>query len=287
MLDRVLAAFSSWVLCVEYVHDLRREPYLAPLKRLKALSKPLVEASRGITVQLRKHHPDAYVGLADEAESMLDLELRKMAPEDLGNIDTFREEENRVLRGAVDALKGQDWARAAEWAKLREGDKSFWLERDPVRRRAWDLVAEAASFGKTLTEHPRPFEGLTHFEDALTRYAEGAALVDRAHRRSSKSGSGAWTPRCRTTGRSRRSSGRCGSSTGPGSTSSRRTSRGSARPRGFCRPRSSNSGRSTSRSSNRWPSGREGRRLPDRRLPVRDGHRAGRGSPGHRRWGRR
>lgn len=183
VLERVLNAFSAWVLCVEYVHDLRREPHFTPLKRLRALSKPLVEASRGITVQLRRQHPDAYEGLADEAESMLDIELKAMEPEDLGHIDTFREEENRVLRGAVDALKGHDWAKAADWAKVREGEKSFWLHRDPVRRRAWNLVAEAAAFGKTLAEHPRPFEGLAHFEDALTRYAESAAPLDRAHRR--------------------------------------------------------------------------------------------------------
>ncbi|MBN2195320.1 MAG: BREX-6 system phosphatase PglZ, partial [Polyangiaceae bacterium] len=183
ILDRVLSAFSAWVLCVEYVHDLRREPHLAALKRLRALSKPLVEAAKGIVGQLRRSHPEAYAGLADEAESMLDIELKAMEPEDLGQIDTFREEENRVLRGAVEVLKEHAWARAADWAKAREGERSFWLHRDPVRRRAWNLVAEAAAFGKILAEHPRPFEGLAHFEEALARYAESAAPVDRAHRR--------------------------------------------------------------------------------------------------------
>ena len=182
-LDKVLHAFSAWILCVEYVHDLRREPYLASLKPMKALSKPLVEACTSIAIQLRRSHPEAYVSLADEAESMLDQELKAMAPEDLGRIDTFREEENRVLQGAVDVLKAHDWLGAQSFCKAREGEKSFWLQRDPLRRRAWNLVAEAAAFGRILADHARPFENLKSFEHALTQYAESGALVDRAHRR--------------------------------------------------------------------------------------------------------
>lgn len=182
-LEKALHAFGAWVLCVEYVHDLRREPHLDPLKRLKALSAPLVKAAVSVAAQLRKNHAEAYVQLADEAESMLDDELKKMTPDDLGQIDTFREEENRVLHGAVEVLKAHDWPKAAAWCKARDGDKSFWLQQDPVRRRAWNLVAEAAAFGKVLTEHERPFESLNNFEVALTRYTTSAALVDRAHRR--------------------------------------------------------------------------------------------------------
>ena len=44
-------------------------------------------------------------------------------------------------------------------------------------------MAEAASFGSVLTTNSRPFENLLSFEDALTKYTENAALVDRAHRR--------------------------------------------------------------------------------------------------------
>lgn len=182
-LDRVLSAFAAWVLCVEYVHDLRRDPHLASLVRLKALSTALVSACMSLAAQLRKHHPDAYVRLADEVESTLDLELQRMTPDDLGKIDTFREEENRVLRGAVEVLRAEQWAKAAEWCRAREGDRSFWLQRDPVRRRAWSLVAEAAAFGQVLEGHARPFERLRSFEDALAKYAEQAALADRAHRR--------------------------------------------------------------------------------------------------------
>lgn len=55
--------------------------------------------------QLRDRFADAYARLADEVESFVSEELRQMAAEDLGQIDTFREEENRVLAGTVDALR--------------------------------------------------------------------------------------------------------------------------------------------------------------------------------------
>lgn len=182
-LEPVLSAASAWALCVEYVHDLRREPYLEGLKRLRLLSKPLVKSCTDLLAKLRQSYPEAYETLADEAESMLDQELRAMSPEDLGQIDTFREEENRVLRGAVEVLQTGDWPKAETWCRARAGDKSFWLKRDPVRRRTWNLVSEAARFGQTLTEHARPFDRLTSFDDALERYSTTAALVDRAHRR--------------------------------------------------------------------------------------------------------
>ena len=182
-LDKTLAAFGAWVLCVEFVHDLRRNPNLDWLIPLKSLSTPLVTMCRGIAAKLRKQDPDAYVRIADETESHLDDELLAMTPEDLGQVDTFREEENRVLWGAVESLKAKDWAKAAEWCKAREGDKSFWLQRDPARRRAWDLVAGAAEFGKILDEHVRPFEKVANHDDVIKAYGDSAFLVDRAHRR--------------------------------------------------------------------------------------------------------
>lgn len=182
--EQTICALGAWLLCVEYVHDLRREPYLDDLKRLKQLTAPLVKVSIGLLVQLRKQYPAEYEKIADETETMLAGELAQMKPEDLGHVDTFREEEIRILQdGAVNALKQHNWAKAVEWCKAREGEKSFWLQRMPERRRAWNLVAEAADFGKTLAEHSRPFENLHNHEDALARYMADAALVDRAHRR--------------------------------------------------------------------------------------------------------
>ena len=106
-----------------------------------------------------------------------------LTPEDLGQIDTFREEENRVLAGAVEALRSGEWAKAKAWCEARQGEKSFWLQRDQLRRWAWTLVAEAAEFGETLARHPRPFAGATSLDKAAELYATEAFEVDRAHRR--------------------------------------------------------------------------------------------------------
>lgn len=181
--DGVLTALGAWLLCMEYVHDLRRAPELAALQRLKRVPGELVKVSRKLVNDLRDQHADAYAQLADQVETLIPGELAKMTAEDLGDIDTFREEEERVLSGAVDALKAQDWQKAQAWCKAREGDKSFWVRRDQERRLVWDLVGEAAAFGAIIAQQPRPFAEVTSHEEALAAYAETAFRVDRAHRR--------------------------------------------------------------------------------------------------------
>lgn len=53
-----------------------------------------------LVVQLRRDNGDAYARRANEVEAYLSEELSAMTPDDLGQIDTFREEENRVLTGS-------------------------------------------------------------------------------------------------------------------------------------------------------------------------------------------
>lgn len=182
-LNNELRALAHWSLCVEYVHDLKRAPHLEALQRLTALSAPLIKACRDLATQVRRDHGDAYVGLANEVEAFIAEELKAMAPDDLGQIDTFLEEENCVRAGAVAALRKGQWSKAKAWCEARSVDKSFWLARDQGRRWAWTLVAEAAEFGETLARHTRPFEKATSLEHAAALYANGAFEVDRAHRR--------------------------------------------------------------------------------------------------------
>lgn len=182
-LELVLGALAAWLLCVEYVHDLAREPYLEGLKRLRGLSRPIVNACVEVVGQVRRDNPDAYERIADEVEGTITGELRQMTADDLGQIDTFREEENRILAGAVEALRRGEWSKARKWCEARLGEKSFWLQRDQSRRWAWALVEEAARFGETLAAHQTPLAGASSVEQATERYAAGAYEVDRAHRR--------------------------------------------------------------------------------------------------------
>lgn len=179
---RILRDLATWMLRVEYVFDLRRPPHMDALTRLRSLSPPLVDACREILGGLRREGPDAYERFADDAGFELADEFAQMAPEDLGQVDTFREEENRVLTGAVEALTREDWGTASGFAEARS-DRSFWLQRDPLRRLVWRLVGEAAAFGAMLAQHPRPFAGSASLEAATDRYAQGVYAVDRAHRR--------------------------------------------------------------------------------------------------------
>lgn len=182
-LDLLLEALKAWILCVEYVHDLKSEPHRVDLRRLGALSPPLVKACRELVEKVRRDSGDAYERMADEVAGLFADELQAMAPEDLGQIDTFREEEHRVLDGAVEALHQRDWAKAKTWWEARQGEKSFWLQRDPLRRWAWILVGEAEKLGATLARHAEPLAGVRSLEQAVERYAAGACEVDRAHRR--------------------------------------------------------------------------------------------------------
>ena len=182
-LAELLSAWIGWLLAVEYVHDLAREPKLAQLAPLKSLSPPLVKSCVGLVEHLREKHQDAYATLADEVEQHLHEELPAVRAEDLGRIDTFRVEEQRVLEAAVTALAAGEWARVKAWADVRTEDRSFWLRRDPARRRAWALVREGAELGVVLTGCPRPLEGVRGLHAAVDRYASAAFVVDRAHRR--------------------------------------------------------------------------------------------------------
>ncbi len=179
----VASAFIGWLLTVEYVHDLTRKPHLAALQPLAALPSQLVAACRDLVTHLRTKHPDSYATLADDVELRLDEELHAIRPEDLGRVDTFRIEEARVLDAAIAALKAGAWAKARDWAAVRSGDASFWLQRDQARRWTWTLVGEAAELGALLSSRVRPLKNARTLEEGVQLYAEVAYVVDHAHRR--------------------------------------------------------------------------------------------------------
>ena len=182
-LAALASALGAWLLCVEYVHDLSRPPHLPALQPLRALPEILVKACVALVDQLRRQHPDRYAHIADEAEAGLRDEFAAVRAEDLGRVDTFRCEEVSVLRAALAALQDGDWPKAQRWVKDREGETSFWLQHEQLRRFEWTLVAEATALGLALAQHPRPLHGARDLDEAVARYAESAHRVDRCHRR--------------------------------------------------------------------------------------------------------
>ena len=179
---------AAWLMCVEYVHDLRRSPSLGGLKALEQLRGAHLEVSLALVARLREEHPEAYASYADVVEGHLEAELAQVRPEELGSIDTFRGEERRVLEASLEALSEERWERALEWAEARRARPSFWVRRELERKFEWALVGSIARLGQLIAKHQRPLGGVASLEEAVERYArdvsgDGPAYeVDQAHR---------------------------------------------------------------------------------------------------------
>jgi hypothetical protein len=125
--------------------------------------------------------PDQYRTWALGVEALL-KDKEQTDPKDLGRIDTFQFEALSIYQGAVAALASGDYRQALHWAQAHEASQGFWVQHEPPRRWAWTLVGEAARLGVALLDAPRPLAGATSLEEAVQRYVESAAPVDRAHR---------------------------------------------------------------------------------------------------------
>jgi hypothetical protein len=75
-------------------------------------SSPLQDTCDRLIAYLRQQHEQTYIEQSDYTESRLQRELDAMTPEDLGQLDTFRWEEIRVLESAVQALLAANWEKA-------------------------------------------------------------------------------------------------------------------------------------------------------------------------------
>ena len=173
---------ASWALCVEYTDDLNRKPIEPLLKPITQLSRSVVKTCKELAEYLRSNESGFYRRTADETEAFLTKEIEEARAEDLGKIDTFRFEEAKILTDALEALAGERWDTALEWAKLRiEGD-SFWLRGDPSHRSAWLLLVDAARLGKAIEQAGTKLNAPSGLEEAVERYVEAGAVVDQAHR---------------------------------------------------------------------------------------------------------
>ena len=179
----------SWALCVEFAHDLKREPKDAILIPLKKLPSGVVQASRALAAHLRKAHPDVYARAADEFEDLLEIETRDATAEDLGPIDTFRFEDKKIFEAALGALRAGRWEEAGRYAEERTEERSFWVSRDRGRRTGWQLIGLAAELGLACGKHENLLNGAKSLDAAAQRYAGGGYEVDFAQRRLEQAGS--------------------------------------------------------------------------------------------------
>ena len=179
--DNLGLAQAGWLMCVEYVHDLKRPPHLEELQPLTKLTKPLLKTCQNLIEQLRQQH-STYIELAQQVEFWINDELEAMQPEDLGKIDTFRLEETKVLESAVQALIAEDWTKALNWSESRSKTDSFWLKRDRPRRIVWSLVKAAAILGQTIERDINPLQNVDSLTEAMDYYTTTGYRIDRVHR---------------------------------------------------------------------------------------------------------
>ncbi|MBW4672228.1 MAG: BREX-6 system phosphatase PglZ [Cyanomargarita calcarea GSE-NOS-MK-12-04C] len=173
-------AFTAWLMCVEYVHDLTHLPHLDALKPLLQISIPLRKTCEQLIKYLRQRHPETYAAKALITETHLEQEFLRISPEDLGQIDTFQREETAVLDAALQALLTNQFDKALQWSKSRIESDSFWLGRDRNRRQEWSLIQDAATLGcKIQTSDTIKIHSL---REALEYYTQSGYQVDIAHR---------------------------------------------------------------------------------------------------------
>jgi hypothetical protein len=177
----VAEAFAGYLLCVEYVFDLKRPPVTRALQSLAALPKPHKERCLALVQRFREHHPDAYEYAADEAEGHVSADARDATAEDLGKIDTFRFEEQKVREEAIRAALSARWQKALDWAKQRAG-VAFWLDREQKLRWAWTLVEHAAGVGVAVERAGAGLPDVRSLAEAVEHYTQKAWIVDAAHR---------------------------------------------------------------------------------------------------------
>lgn len=182
----VAFAAASWALVVEYVDDVKRPPVSATLAEARGLPRPVIDACRAIARHLRDRHAGFYLHTADETEALIADEIASVTAADLGSVETFRFEEDKLLTAAVGAVAEGHWEAAATSAARRVGaardDLSFWLRDDLRRQAAWQLVHDAARLGQTIAGAGPRLAPAGSLDAAVETYVDRGAAVDQAHR---------------------------------------------------------------------------------------------------------
>ncbi|MGE0681305.1 MAG: PglZ domain-containing protein [Candidatus Binatia bacterium] len=137
-----------YVLVSEFCSDLRCEPPTSLSMVPTPASKEQGEHIREIAEGLRRQYADRYVVLADQIEDALNLKQAQIDAAALGNIDTFRFEEARLLGHAGELLSAKKYDDAL--TIVTEQNRSFWVDRDVSRQAQWEACRLMAELGCEL-----------------------------------------------------------------------------------------------------------------------------------------
>ncbi len=172
----------SWALCVEYVVDLIRPPIQQDLKVAESLPDAVRNECCRLAADLRQNQADFYRSTALDTQDRLQVEREQAVAEDLGKIDTFPFEEDKILEAALQATREGQWTKAIQWADDRSEDQSFWQRGDSSRSDAWILISRAANLGQAIANAGSTLGDVASLEAALERYTAVGSRVDQSHR---------------------------------------------------------------------------------------------------------
>ena len=184
--DAIAYSICSWAQCVSFVHDLTVAPKTAILQSIPNLPPKVRDECHSLVVHMQQSDSDKlrvlYRVTADKTEVRLFDDCGKVSATELGRFDTFRFEEETILHAAIQAIQTGDWAAAAAWAEQRADPTTFWLRDDQLRRRAWQLVSNAAQLGSAVEAAGPRLKSTDSLQSAVEEYTRIGADVDRAHR---------------------------------------------------------------------------------------------------------
>lgn len=185
--EDVGAEFGGHVLCAEYVADLAPQKPSSQMAAFATLPASAVAACRAVAARLRAAHAERYQRLALDVEAQQRGEREWAKSKELGNVDTFRFEDEVLAEQALKHLQGErpDPAKALALASVRLGEQgeggSFWTRRFDERRLLWEWIREAARLWQhTATPRQPRWRNLREVAEA---YTTALAPVDRSHRR--------------------------------------------------------------------------------------------------------
>ena len=139
-----------YVLVSEFRSDLECEPPPSVGMVPEPPSKEHLERIRDVTESLRCGHAERYVVLANKVEDVLGLAKTRIDAAHLGNIDTFRFEEQALLGYAGERICAREYAKALGVVSRRS--RSFWVDRDVCRQAQWEGCRLMAELGRAIDQ---------------------------------------------------------------------------------------------------------------------------------------
>jgi PglZ domain len=181
----------SYLMAMEFVHDLKENPQSPRLTRLLEKSKLLFQKSSTILKELRERQPLSYIDWAQKVEANLSEEECAHNSKALGSLDTFRFEADIFLNEAMTRLKSGLWTEALDLAMTRLPNnknsiaQTFWLQQDKQRLWLWQWIETASQMGHQIDEASTQMKQIladSNHHTLIDLYSSSWWRIDQLHR---------------------------------------------------------------------------------------------------------